>query len=170
MQEERGNFHKTHFKTLWTSCRNTLYGSAQANYPHAFSNVVRYAQDQNEAGNGYEEVDPNPVVKGFDKGPNVILILQVQRGDNGVGSRGYQGGEVNILGLVPGPKERAWKTSYALDTRYINFITGEVWGIKLFYTDVWYTPRPMSISDLFTMPIIPSHSQYVSLNRNSYGS
>ena len=75
--------------------------------PHAFSNVVRYAQDQNEAGNGYEEVDPDPVIKGFDKGPNVILILQVQRGDNGVGSRGYQRGKVDVLGLIPGPKEWA---------------------------------------------------------------
>ena len=72
---------------------------------HAFSDVVRYAQDQNEAGHGYEEVDPDPVVERFDEGPYVIL--QFQRGDNGVGSRGYQRGKVDVLGLIPGPKEWA---------------------------------------------------------------
>ena len=72
---------------------------------HAFSYVVCYAQDQNEAGHGYEEVDPDPVVERFDEGPYVIL--QFQRGDNGVGSRGYQRGKVDVLGLIPGPKEWA---------------------------------------------------------------
>ena len=83
---------------------------------HASSNIVRYAQDQNEAGHGYEEVDPDPVVEGLDEGPYVIL-LPIKGGDNGVGSRCYKRGKVNVLGLIPGPKERAWKITYTVETR-----------------------------------------------------